>query len=134
MEGVLEHHEKINGKGYPIGLSGEKINPYAKVIAVADIYDALVTERPYKKPMTQRDAVEMIMAMTDEIEINAMKSFLNSVILYPVGSTVQLSNGETAKVVENNMQYILRPKVVGLKTGKVYDLAEDLKCASIIIL
>ena len=101
---------------------------------MADIYDALVTERPYKKPMTQRDAVEMIMAMTDEIEINAMKSFLNSVILYPVGSTVQLSNGETAKVVENNMQYILRPKVVGLKTGKVYDLAEDLKCASIIIL
>ena len=132
--GVLQHHEKINGKGYPIGLSGEKINPYAKVIAVADIYDALVTERPYKKSMTQRDAVEMIMAMTDEIEINAMKSFLNSVILYPVGSTVQLSNGETAKVVENNMQYILRPKVVGLKTGKVYDLAEDLKCASIIIL
>ena len=133
MEGVLEHHEKINGKGYPIGLSGEKINPYAKVIAVADIYDALVTERPYKKPMTQRDAVEMIMTMTDEIEINVMKSFLNSVILYPVGSIVQLSNGETAKVVENNMQYILRPKVVGLKTGKVYDLAEDLKCASIII-
>lgn len=134
MEGVLEHHEKINGKGYPMGLTGEKIHPYAKVISVADIYDALVTERPYKKPMTQRDAVELIMTMTGELDIDVMKSFLGSVILYPVGSTVQLSNGEPAKVVENNMQYILRPKVVGIKTGKLYNLAEDINCANIIIM
>ena len=133
MQGVLEHHEKINGQGYPMGLKGEQINPYAKIISVADIYDALVTERPYKKPMTQRDAVEMMMAMTDELDINVMRSFMSSVILYPVGCTVQLSNGESAKVVENNANYLLRPKVVGLKTGKVYNLAEDIKCANIVI-
>lgn len=133
MRGVLQHHEKINGRGYPLGLKGEQISPYAKVISVADIYDALVTERPYKKPMTQRDAVEMIMALTDELDITVMRSFLSSVILYPVGCIVQLSNGEAAKVVENNAEYLLRPKVVGIKTGKVYNLAEDIGCANIVI-
>ena len=131
--GVLEHHEKMNGRGYPLGLKGEDISPYAKIIAVADIYDALVTERPYKKPMTKRDAVEMIMALTDEIDLTAMKSFLESVILYPVGCTVRLSNGEAARVVSNNAGYILRPSVVGLTTGKLYDLAGDLECASVVI-
>ena len=62
--GVLQHHEKINGSGYPMGVSAEKICPYAKILSVADIYDALVTERPYKKAYSQRDAVEMIMSMT----------------------------------------------------------------------
>jgi len=133
LMGVLQHHEKLNGNGYPMGVPDEKIITYAKLLSIVDIYDALVTDRVYKKAFSPRDAVEMIMAMTDELDINAMHSFLNSMILYPVGSTVKLSNGERARVVENNPQWILRPKVVGLKTGKVYDLAEDLKCANIII-
>ena len=132
--GVLQHHEKLDGKGYPLGLAAEKINPYAKFLSVADIYDALVTERPYKAAFSQRDAIEMIMSMTNELDIDVMRSFLGSVILYPVGCTVQLSNGERARVVRNDPQYILRPKVVGLKTGKVYNLAEDLNCASVIIM
>lgn len=134
MMGVLQHHEKINGGGYPLGITGDKMHSYAKIISLADIYDALVTERSYKKGFSQRDAVEMIMAMTAELDIDAMKSFLGSVILYPVDSIVSLSNGEKAKVVSNNPDYILRPTVVGLKTGKVYNLSEDLGCASIIIL
>ena len=133
MLGVLQHHEKIDGTGYPLGLSEEKISPYAKIISVADIYDALVTERPYKEAMTQRDAVERLMAMTNELDITAMRSFMSSVILYPVGCTVQLSNGEAAKVVENNANYLLRPKVVGIRTGRIYNLAEDINCANIVI-
>lgn len=131
--GVLQHHEKMNGKGYPMGVTSDKINMFAHIISVADIYDALVTERPYKKPFSPRDAVEMIMSMTDELDINVMRSFLESVILYPVGTNVELSTGERARVIENNPKYVLRPKVIGLKTGKTYDLAE-LKNASIIIL
>lgn len=131
---VLQHHEKINGRGYPLGANEEQITPYAKILSVADIYDALVTERPYKQAFSQRDAVEMIMSMTGELDMTAMKSFLESMILYPVGCIVDLSNGEKAKVVKNNPHYILRPVVVGLQTGNVYDLGEDLNCASIIIL
>ncbi len=131
--GVLQHHEKINGKGYPMSVAGGKINLFARIISISDIYDALVTERPYKKPFSPRNAVEMIMSMTEELDINVMKSFLESVILYPVGTDVELSTGERARVVENNPQYVLRPKVIGLKTGKTYDLS-DINSASIIIL
>lgn len=131
--GVLQHHEKLNGRGYPMGVPSEKIHRYARVIAVADIYDALVTERPYKKGFSPRVAVEMIMAMTDELDIDVMRSFLGSVILYPVDSIVSLSNGEKAKVVSNNPDYILRPTVVGISSGKIYNLSEDIHCASILI-
>lgn len=130
---VLQHHEKVNGKGYPFGVSAKQITPYAKILSIADIYDALVTERPYKAAYSQRDAVEMIMSMTEELDMNAMKSFMESMILYPVDTIVELSNGEKAKVVKNNPHYILRPTVVGITSGTVYDLGNDLSCASIII-
>lgn len=133
LMGVLQHHEKMGGNGYPLGLSAAKISPYAKILAVADIYDALVTERPYKKGFSPRDAVEMIMAMTGDLDVEVIRMFLSSVILYPVDSVVKLSNGESAKVVENNANYPTRPKVVGLHSGTVYNLGMDVKCASIII-
>lgn len=131
--GVLQHHEKTNGRGYPLGLDDQRIHLYARILSVADIYDALVTERPYKNAFSPRDAVEMIMAMTGELDFGMIQSFLDSVILYPVDSVVSLSTGERAKVVQNNPGYPMRPKVVVLKTGKVYDLANDVSCASIIV-
>lgn len=131
--GVLQHHEKMNARGYPMGVGADSINIFARIISVADIYDALVTERPYKKPFSPRDAVEMIMSMTEELDIDVMRSFLESVILYPVGTDVELSTGELARVVENNPQYVLRPKVVGIQSGTTYDLS-DIKNASIVIL
>lgn len=133
IAGVLQHHEKINGRGYPLKLANKQITPYARVLSVADIYDALVTERPYKKGFSAHDALEMIMAMTDELDVDFMRSFIDTVILYPVDTSVTLSNGERARVVKNTPHYPMRPKVVGLKSGKVYDLANDLNCASIII-
>ena len=75
----------------------------------------------------------MIMAMTDELDITYMRNFLAIMILYPVDSVVTLSNGERARVVKNNPQYPLRPAVVSIKTGAVYNLSEDIKCASLII-
>ena len=65
--------------------------------------------------------------------MSAMETFLESMILYPVDTIVELSNGERAKVVKNTPHYILRPKVVGLSSGQVYDLGRDLSCASIVI-
>lgn len=132
--GILQHHEKINGSGYPLGTKADQIGHFAKILTVADIYDALVTERPYKSAFSQREAVEMIMSMTSELDINAMQSFLHSMILYPVDTLVKLSNGETARVVRNDPQFILRPTVVGVESGTVYNLGSDLKCANIIIL
>jgi len=132
--GVLQHHEKKNGSGYPMGVTEEQISLFARIISVVDIYDALVTERPYKKAFSPRDAVEMIMSMTEELDVKAMRCFLESVILYPVGTDVELSNGETARVVENIQHSVLRPKVISFDNGKIYNLANDVECANIIIL
>lgn len=130
---VLQHHEKMNGRGYPLGCTADKIIPYAKILSVADVYDALVTERPYKKSFSQRTAVEMILSMTEELDIHAMRGFLETVILYPVDSTVKLSNGEIARVVKNNSHSVLRPTVVGMESGNIYDLANDITCANLVI-
>ncbi len=132
--GVLQHHEKMNGSGYPLHLVSGQINRYAKMIAVADIYDALVTDRPYKSAYSPREAVEMLMAMTEELDMDSLHAFMQTMILYPEGSIVKLSNGEQAKVIRNDSRWIMRPMVVSLATGQVYDLAEDLSCASLIIL
>ena len=130
---ILQHHEKMNGTGYPYGLAGSQISPYAKILSVADIYDALVKERPYKKALSQHDAIEMLMAMTNDLDVVTMRYFIDSVILYPVGSVVHLSSGQYVEVVQNTPHYPLRPKTVDLKTGAVYDLSMDLHCANLII-
>ena len=132
-QGVLEHHEKMNGKGYPLGIENEKIHKYARIMSVADVYDALVTERSYKKGFPKKDAIEIIMTMTGDLEMKSMQSFLKSVILYPVDSVVQLSNGKVARVVQNNPDYPLRPKVIDIKDGTVYDLGNDKNCFNILI-
>ena len=93
-----------------------------------------MTERAYKPAYSKRDAVEMLLAMTGELDVSVMRSFMRSVVLYPVDSIVKLSNGEFAKVVANDPHAILRPTVVGTRSGKVYNLSDDINCANIIIM
>ena len=132
--GVLQHHEKVHGNGYPMGIKSDMIHTFAKIISVADIYDALVTDRPYKRAFSKRTAMEMVLATSQDLDIDVMKSFIGSVILFPVDSIVELSNGEMAKVVENSPEFPMRPKVVEIRTGRLLDLSNDPTCASIIIL
>ena len=134
LDGVLHHHEKMNGTGYPDCLKEEQISLFAKILSVADIYDALVTKRPYKGPISGRQALEMVLALGEELDNKVIQSFVESVILYPVDSIVELSNGEMAKVVENNKRYPMRPKVVEIQTGKIYDLCNDHRYNNIVVL
>ncbi len=134
LSGVVQHHERNVGDGYPFGLKNDQIHLFAKIISIADIYDALVTDRPYKRAYSKRTAMEMVLATSWDLDINVMKSFIGSVILFPVDSVVELSNGEFAKVVKNDPGYPMRPCVVGIKSGKLYDLSQDINCANIIIL
>ncbi len=121
---VLQHHEKMDGSGYPDGVTAENIHPYARILTLADIYDALVTDRPYKKGIAAGQAVEILMSMADQLDMADLKSFLSTMILYPVDSIVELSNGEKARVVRKNPNFILRPMVVGVKSGNIYDLGD----------
>jgi len=119
---ILQHHERHHGQGYPRGLSGDKINHFAKIVSVVDVYDALTSEKFHREAYYPHQAVEMLIARGGEcFNMHILNQFLSVIAAYPVGFHVFLSNGESGLVVANNPGFTLRPVVRVLYTGK--DLA-----------
>ncbi|NLJ31981.1 MAG: HD-GYP domain-containing protein [Clostridiales bacterium] len=125
--GVLTHHEKFDGSGYPKGLKGEQIPLIGRIISVADVYDALTSVRPYRKSSPPAEAIEYIMGGCDNLfDTNVVEAFLKKVSPYPVGSCVRLSNGEIAIVVEQNENHPLRPYIRMINSpDRVLDLYRE---------
>lgn len=110
---AYQHHEKFDGTGYPQGLKGEEIVPFARIIAVADVYDALVTDRSYRKSMMSYVAAEIIQASCyTHFDPVVVKAFMQNIIIYPVGSMVELSTGEKGIVCRINPSMPARPVVI----------------------
>ena len=100
---ILEHHEKINGSGYPRHLSGEKISVYAKIIAVACSFEAITAPRNYKAERSTFDAmVEMLKNENHQYDETVIKALLYSLSLFPIGAYVYLSDGKIAQVTDVN--------------------------------
>lgn len=132
--GIVGHHEKLDGSGYPLKLSGTDIHPYARILMVADVYDALTSNRPYRMPSPPNEAIEYVMGgMGSHFDERVVHAFLRKVAPYPIGSKVQLSNGETAYVMKNYPDQPLRPMVAVIGKEKTYDLSWDLNCLNIVI-
>ena len=124
INGILFHHEKINGRGYPKGLVGEEIPLYAKIVSVADVFDALTSFRSYRKPMTPTHAYELILAeIGTSFDYDVVQAFTKKLDLYPINSILELSNGRIVIVVEN--QNILRPVVMDIVTKEKIDLTSS---------
>ena len=101
--GILEHHERENGTGYPRNLTGDKISLYAKIIAVVCSFESIVTPRQYKTERSTFAAmVEMLKNENRQYDETVIKALLYSISLYPIGTYVYLSNGETAQVIDVN--------------------------------
>ena len=130
---VLQHHENVDGTGYPFKLKSDKINDIAKILSVVDVYDALLTARPYKEPKTVSESLEIIMAMINKFDNWAITAFLSSLVAFPNGTTVTMSDGRECKVLRQNPKYPLRPVVLDESTGEVMDLANDLSYLSLLI-
>ena len=76
----MQHHERFDGKGYPEGLSGKQICLEGRILAVADVYDALTSERPYRAAMTQEEAIDIIQKETGRhFDPDVVKAFLEVV-------------------------------------------------------
>jgi HD-GYP domain-containing protein (c-di-GMP phosphodiesterase class II) len=73
---VLQHHEKLSGKGYPLGLKGKDIKLFGRITAIADCYDALTTQRPYKKAFTPYFALSVIVKETGDFDPDLLKTFI----------------------------------------------------------
>jgi HD-GYP domain-containing protein (c-di-GMP phosphodiesterase class II) len=101
-KGIIMHHERWNGSGYPKEHAYNEITKYARVIAVADVYDALISDRPYRKGLLPSEAIEYIIAGNDTLfDPKIVEKFLRKVTPYPSGTIVKLSNNSLAIVVEN---------------------------------
>lgn len=122
---ALQHHERLNGSGYPRGLTGSEIHDYAKWIAIADSYDAMTTNRVYRKAMLPHEAMEILFAGAGSLyEQNMIEVFRDQISLYPLGMTVRLNTGEVGVVVDLNSTYAKRPIVRILRNENGEDLKE----------
>lgn len=124
--GVYMHHENINGTGYPMGLSGDQIYMFAKIIHIADVYDAITSERVYKKAQSPAEAIEFLMKNAGTMfQPEYVKAFITYIPVYPKGRNVILSDGTTAVVVENRQHHTLYPVVRRLSDQETIDLYEQ---------
>ncbi|TDT68587.1 HD-GYP domain-containing protein (c-di-GMP phosphodiesterase class II) [Hypnocyclicus thermotrophus] len=119
LEIIKYHHERIDGKGYPNGLKSEDIPDMSKVLKIADIYAALVSNRSYRKAFNANEAIkEMVHASGKEIDLILFKKFLKIMSMFPIGSKVRLSNGKIA-IVKQITENIFRPVIDIEENGKI---------------
>ncbi len=109
---ALEHHERIDGSGYPNGLRGEKISLYARIIAVACSYEAAITSRPFKNELDGHQAIlDLLKGNRTKYDENVFKALIYRLSLYPLGTLVLLSNGAKGMVIKANPQNPKAPYV-----------------------
>ena len=109
---VLQHHEWLNGTGYPHGLTAMNIHPLSKIVAIADVYDALTSDRPYRQALPPNEAIEFLLGHANQqLDEDLVKHFIKLIIPYPVGTLVKLSNGEIGVVDRLYENFPLRPVV-----------------------
>lgn len=98
---ALQHHERWNGGGYPRALKAEQIHPYARIVAIADVYDAMVADRVYRPGYAPERALRVLAEIChDFFDPKVYAAFVVNIAKYPVGTLVTLSDGATAVVLE----------------------------------
>ena len=121
---ILMHHEREDGSGYPLGRKGEDLSLFTKIVAVADVYDAMTSDRPYKKAKTPFDAFEeFYSACRDSMDMHIVNTLLYNLSRYYIGSKVLLSDGKTGNIVYIPPGNICKPIV---DTGMAFvDLSRE---------
>ncbi|WP_026673561.1 HD-GYP domain-containing protein [Alkalihalobacterium bogoriense] len=109
---ALQHHERMDGSGYPMGRKGNDIHPYAKIIAVCDVFDAITSNRSYRKAMLPHEGLELLYAGNATLyDREVVKALRNVCAIYPKGLSVRLSDGRIGIVIKQNKEVLSRPVV-----------------------
>ncbi|MPL58465.1 hypothetical protein SDC9_03998 [bioreactor metagenome] len=108
---VAEHHERYNGSGFPLGLTGKTTHPLSKIVAVANYFDNAVTQTAAEgRPLPE--IIENLLASSDILfDQNTLRAFIHTTPIYTLGSMVALSTGQTGYVIQNRAHYPLRPLI-----------------------
>ena len=131
MDACLHHHEKMDGTGYPHRLAGEQISLIARMAAVCDVYDAVTSDRPYKKGWDPSESLRRMSEWTGgHFDARVFQAFVKCMGIYPMGSLVQLASGRLAVVMEQGKKSLVNPKVkvfFSIRTGmRITPLIVDL--------
>lgn len=114
---VLLHHERIDGSGYPYSYRMKHMNLYSRIVAVADVFDAMTSDRVYKKRSTPFDTFEMFQTVgISMFDTNILNVFLNKLATYLIGSKVLLSNGDEGEIVFISMKNLSSP-IIKISSG-----------------
>ncbi len=131
LEGIAQHHERMNGSGYPRHLKAEQIGIFGRMAGIADCFAALTKSRPYAEAVSSYEALRSITGWGGEyFHAPLTEQFVQAIGVFPVGSLVELSTGEVAVVVSHNKVRRLKPRVLLLtgpdKTPSAYPIMVDL--------
>ncbi len=130
---ALYHHERYDGTGYPKGLKADEIPEYVKIVSVADVYDALTSDRVYKKAIYPYQAIEYLVSMSGhQFDKRIVDVFIQNISLFPPGTYVRLNNGQVGCVIKVRKKFPSRPivKMVyddkgnSIKNSKLVDLLD----------
>ena len=114
---VLQHHERFDGLGYPNQISGADINYLSRIVSIADVYDALTSDRPYKMAMCPSDALEYLMSNAGTaFDYEMVNVFCKIIVPFPEGTIVSLSNGDIGVVEKTMPNFPLRPIIKIVKS------------------
>lgn len=131
---ICAHHERLNGQGYPYGLAGDAIPLLARIISVADVYDALTSVRPYRDPWAPADVIVYLEDNVDEVfDANIVQHFKEAITMFPEGTLVMLSDNTYAIVSKHNANDLKSPTVI-TQDGEEVDLSKDdryILCAAV---
>jgi HD-GYP domain-containing protein (c-di-GMP phosphodiesterase class II) len=122
---VYQEHERLDGSGYPLGLKEEAIDEYAKIIGLADMYEALTHLRPYRSETSPAKVLDILLLNRNGFWRKIMKVLIERLASpFPVGSNIKLSSGEKGKVIKRNLACPLRPVVEIVSEADEEKLAE----------
>ena len=102
MNAALMHHERCDGSGYPQGLKADEIDDFAKIVAIADYYDALTSARVYREPHCPFEVFRMLQQERDKFDSTYLAVFMEGVASFYIGCEVVLSNQKRARMVDTN--------------------------------
>jgi HD-GYP domain-containing protein (c-di-GMP phosphodiesterase class II) len=111
IDAVRQEHERVDGSGYPSGLKDEQINEYAKIIGLADVYEAMTHQRTYRGRYTSWEAIKEILGNKNAFDARIIKILIERIGIFPVGTFVRLNTKEIASVIKDNKKIPLRPVV-----------------------
>ncbi len=129
-----QHHERVDGTGYPGGIKGNNISTYGQAAAIADVYDAMTSQRCYQRRSEPTDVLKKLFEWSSHFNKDLVQHFVRCVGIYPVGALVKLESGFLAVVCAHNEGDLLRPvvrAVFDIKRDKfIYPLDVDLSVAN----